>query len=1134
MRSALFPLACALTLAFSTAAQAQSVSFERLALFGGTAQALGASGDGAFVVGTGAPSEGGRTDAYRWVDGTVVNIGVASGSDVSFATDVSVDGRAVAGYASGATRDAFRWTADEGTQTLGTGEARAISDDGTVVVGTTTFGDSGVDAFRWTAESGMQPLGALPGDNIFSRANDIAASGDVIVGSISGATSNNQEAFRWTPTAGVVSLGVLQDDHQRSDAFGVSPDGQVVVGRSTGFGRPIKAFRWTAAQGMQDLGAPTNGSNPEARATSLNGEVIVGLASRFGVIEGTYWSAERGMQWLDEELAQRGLDVGGLTRLAPAAISADGLVIVGTGTDASGQRVAWRAILGSNFFVEAPAADEIVPPGETYTVRFSASGIDTVDLYLVTNSQDSNGTRTLLAEDVPVAGGTYAWEVDDDLLSPSTFLIAVNADDPDEEVVSERFRVRPPFRLVRVTGTVATPDYELAVTSQHVWTFEQSGANLWPEPYWERPERYYDGFPDFGADPFYAEPDVRYFPLGFPDLPYYWTTPWTAWVDAFGTDATYASLDPLGLAGFTALANQPDLGAFEAWRDALYPGYGQTIAAAADDSYKGVCFGLTNALLAAFGDADRFTGVWLPSLGGGNIAALGVTDEVRDVAHALQNRTSDERFARSRDNQQVFDPATPRSVLERIKAMLARDVRDLDRVVWFSGQTTDTDESGDPVWAAHAVAPLGLEDEGVFGNVDAGEPGDGRYALVFFDPNVGGAAVMPIDSTANAWGPYDFWLGGTGAGLFVGPEVLDVYDVGNPPWLQDTRAAQSRTGDPDLVSVHVAGRSSAVVASNGDRIAFERGVLTETLGPAYARFPITGVPGRPESYRVPRGAYRAEVTPDEGGFARLSVDWGRLRLGVERTDGLPTDGLPEARDALAVDPAGTAMLTSAGGEVMLRALTTVGDGETRLFVADSLAVGTGTEARLAMTADSAAFALGGLAGAATYDLTLAVSSAPGSAEAGTRSFYSADVALPAGATHTVRPVWSTLGDAEVMVEVDLDGDGDTDETLLLPNEGLPVASEEEANALPNAFALAAYPNPTLGAATVAVALPEATDVRAEVFDLLGRRVAVLHEGVLAAGAHPLRLDTARLPAGVYVVRAVTPAATLTQRITVVR
>ncbi len=94
-----------------------------------------------------------------------------------------------------------------------------------------------------------------------------------------------------------------------------------------------------------------------------------------------------------------------------------------------------------------------------------------------------------------------------------------------------------------------------------------------------------------------------------------------------------------------------------------------------------------------------------------------------------------------------------------------------------------------------------------------------------------------------------------------------------------------------------------------------------------------------------------------------------------------------------------------------------------------------------------------------------------------------------------------------------------------------VASEPGASA--RALALAPpLPNPTAGTATLALTVGRPTSVRAEALDALGRRVAVLHDGPLAAGAHRLVLDATRLPAGVYVVRATTGAATATQRVVV--
>jgi hypothetical protein len=66
---------------------------------------------------------------------------------------------------------------------------------------------------------------------------------------------------------------------------------------------------------------------------------------------------------------------------------------------------------------------------------------------------------------------------------------------------------------------------------------------------------------------------------------------------------------------------------------------------------------------------------------------------------------------------------------------------------------------------------------------------------------------------------------------------------------------------------------------------------------------------------------------------------------------------------------------------------------------------------------------------------------------------------------------------------------------------------------------APFPNPTAGQATLRLHLAAPQPVRVAAYDALGREVAVLRDGVLPAGAHPLVLDARALPRGVYVVRA---------------
>jgi len=128
------------------------------------------------------------------------------------------------------------------------------------------------------------------------------------------------------------------------------------------------------------------------------------------------------------------------------------------------------------------------------------------------------------------------------------------------------------------------------------------------------------------------------------------------------------------------------------------------------------------------------------------------------------------------------------------------------------------------------------------------------------------------------------------------------------------------------------------------------------------------------------------------------------------------------------------------------------------------------------------------------------------------------------------------GDAPLSVAIaDLNGDGWRDlatanfsantASVLLNVHASTVAVEPEPTRLPPSFQLLVpQPNPTRGTSTFAFALPEAARVRAEVFDIAGRRVARLtNDEILAPGRHSLTWDGrgrygARVESGIYLVR----------------
>ena len=95
---------------------------------------------------------------------------------------------------------------------------------------------------------------------------------------------------------------------------------------------------------------------------------------------------------------------------------------------------------------------------------------------------------------------------------------------------------------------------------------------------------------------------------------------------------------------------------------------------------------------------------------------------------------------------------------------------------------------------------------------------------------------------------------------------------------------------------------------------------------------------------------------------------------------------------------------------------------------------------------------------------------------------------------------------------------------MLPGHG-PVATI--AMLLPTTYALDQGPNPFRGRTQIRYSLPERSPVQLEVFDLQGRRVAVLANGVQEAGAYSVPFGsgvstaTGRIPtlaSGVYFVR----------------
>ncbi len=234
---------------------------------------------------------------------------------------------------------------------------------------------------------------------------------------------------------------------------------------------------------------------------------------------------------------------------------------------------------------------------------------------------------------------------------------------------------------------------------------------------------------------------------------------------------------------------------------------------------------------------------------------------------------------------------------------------------------------------------------------------------------------------------------------------------------------------------------------------------------------------------------------------------------------------------VAADPVGTVVIPAGGGafefDVTLRNTT----GQRQAFDAWADAdLSNGTEVRPVIGPRALSIAPNGTL---TSRVRVAV---PASAPSGTSTLTVKVGDFPDGPTDSDRftIVKQSGGNEGLAASVAAGGSG-------WEAAGWTEAEASEASAFAAASAAAAVdglaeasPNPFSAATTLRFTLARPGRARLSVYDVLGREVARLVDGVLAAGAHTAVFDGGALPSGAYVVRLRTGAAEAARRVTLVR
>ncbi len=265
--------------------------------------------------------------------------------DGAHALSVSNDGSVVAGTTATGGFEGFRWTQATGVvplgrvQQVGGAGTPGISADGTrIAYSIGSLDGSYTTQGLWTLGSGWQEL--MPPvppdggstDGSYGSVWDLSGDGTTAVGLYWRHGFGRAHASKWTQATGVVDLGGTVTG-QASRANGVNYDGSVIAGWVETPVGPWRPAAWVngSAVLLTNWDQVTNEGNGEARATSQNGDFIVGFAAVMPSRQraAVMWKRTNGvfgptqlLGWIEGSEPEYGKTI-------PYAVSEDGRIVVG-------------------------------------------------------------------------------------------------------------------------------------------------------------------------------------------------------------------------------------------------------------------------------------------------------------------------------------------------------------------------------------------------------------------------------------------------------------------------------------------------------------------------------------------------------------------------------------------------------------------------------------------------------------------------------------------------------------------------------------------------------------------------------------------------------------------------------------
>jgi len=229
-----------------------------------------------------------------------------------------------------------------------------ISDNGVVSMHT-----SGGAVYKWDSVNGLVQIGTISNGYPAAGRTLITSDGSKIASSVTNAGTNfneistyNVSSSAWTNLGGLVPTGW---DGSVSSTWGMSPDGNTIVGLGWINAGTAHAVKWTAQDGMTDLGSMIANRSSRANAVNADGSVIVGWQDQAdGFRTGARW-----VNGIESFITNANGDFVG----EAGDVSADGNTVIGLDTP---EPYVWNSTTGLTY---------ITHPNSSAFFRGGATGI---------------------------------------------------------------------------------------------------------------------------------------------------------------------------------------------------------------------------------------------------------------------------------------------------------------------------------------------------------------------------------------------------------------------------------------------------------------------------------------------------------------------------------------------------------------------------------------------------------------------------------------------------------------------------------------------------------------------------------------------------------------------------------------